>query len=90
MSAQDDTGTTEERVDLATRLRGVVLIAAALILVGFSWTHRPLELRNFGEATQAELSGDWVLKTPFYYGSFIVAAGLVVVGARALLKRTPH
>jgi hypothetical protein len=84
MTATDNDG----RVDLGTRLRGVVFVAAAVILVAFSWTHRPLELRNFGEATQAQLSGEWVLKTPFYYGSFVVAAGLVVMGARALLKRT--
>jgi hypothetical protein len=81
MSADD------EPVDIATRMRGVVLIAAAVILVVFSWTHRPLDLRTFGEATMAEMSGDLVLKTPFFYASLVVAAGLLGVGARALLKR---
>ncbi len=78
----------DEPVDLSTRMRGVVLIAAAVILVVFSWVHRPLDLRTFGEATMAEMSGDIVLKTPFFYASFVVAAGLLVIGAKALLKRS--
>ena len=74
-------------VDLGTRMRGIVLMAAAIILVAFSWTHRPLDLRNFGEATQAQMTGEMVLKTPFFYGSFVVAAVLLILGARTLFTR---
>ena len=74
-------------VDLGTRMRGIVLVAAAIILVAFSWSHRPVDLRNFGEATQAQMTGEMVLKTPFFYGSFVVVAALVFMGVRTLFRR---
>jgi hypothetical protein len=81
-------GANDEPMDLGSRMRGIVLIVAAVILVAFCWSHRPLDMRNFGEATQAELDGDWVLKTPFFYGSFAVAAGLVIMGVKSLTRRS--
>ncbi len=66
--------------DRGSRLSGLLMIAGALILPLIAWTHRPLEMRNFGEATMAAMQGDWVLRPPFFYGSLLVAAGLLVVG----------
>lgn len=81
-------GADDEPVDLSTRMRGVVFVVVAMILVVYAWFHRPLDMRTFGEATMAEMNGDVVLKTPFFYGSFAAAAGLLFVGGRTLLRRS--
>lgn len=81
-------GADDEPVDLSTRMRGVVFVVVAMVLVVYAWFHRPLDMRTFGEATMAEMNGDVVLKTPFFYGSFAAAAGLLFVGGRTLLRRS--
>jgi hypothetical protein len=68
-------------------LLSAIFIAAGVLLPLFAWSHRPLELRTFGEATMASMRGDMVVRPPFFYGSFIVAAVFLVIGAGRLLKR---
>ena len=63
-----------------SRLPGVLMVVGALILPVIAWTHRPLTMRNFGEATMASMRGDWVLKPLFFYGAFAAAAVLLVAG----------
>lgn len=79
MSAADD--------DRPGWLLSAILIAGGILLPLFAWTHRPLDLRNFGEATMASMRGDVVVRPTFLYGSFVVAAILLALGVGRLLKR---
>lgn len=65
----------------------LVLAVSGLGLPVLAWIHRPLSMRNYGEATLAALQGTWMLKSPFFYASFVVAAGLLVAAGVRLAKR---
>jgi hypothetical protein len=65
----------------------LVLAVSGLLLPVFAWLHRPLSMRNYGEAALAALQGTWMLKPPFFYGSFVLAAGLLVTAGLRLWKR---
>jgi len=64
-----------------------VFLGVGLILPLIAWTHRPLALRNFGEATMLEMRGDWVFRPSYFYATFLLSAGLLVAGAAKLLRR---
>ncbi len=69
-----------------SRLPGVLMVFGSVLLPTIAWTHRPLSLRNYGEATRAAMDGDWVLKPPFFYGAFVVALVLLVFGVLRAVK----
>lgn len=69
-----------------SRLPGVLMVFGSVLLPTIAWTHRPLSLRNYGEATRAAMDGDWVLKLPFFYGAFVAGLVLLVVGIRRVIK----
>lgn len=69
-----------------SRLPGLLMVVGAVMLPMLAWTHRPLTLRNYGEATRAAMDGDWVLKLPFFYGAFVAGLVLLVVGIRRVIK----
>lgn len=70
----------------SSRLSGALTIVGALVVLAIAWTHRPLEMRNYGEATMAAMQGDWVLRPPFFYGSLLGATVLLVVGILRLRR----
>ncbi|MGE3508039.1 MAG: hypothetical protein AB7N65_04065 [Vicinamibacterales bacterium] len=64
-----------------------MFLGVGLILPLIAWTHRPLSLRNFGEATMLEMRGDWVFRPSYFYATFVLSAGLLIAGAARLLGR---
>ena len=72
--------------DRGSRLPGLLMIVGAIALPIIAWTHRPLEMRNFGEATQISMQGDWVLKPPFFYGAFALALVLLALGGLRIAR----
>lgn len=56
------------------------MVVGALILPAIAWTHRPLTMRNYGEATMISMQGDWVLKPVYFYGAFVAATVLLILG----------
>lgn len=69
-----------------SRLPGVILVVGSLILPALAWTHRPLSMRNFGEATMIEMQGDWVLKPLYFYGAFVAAIVLLMMGVMKIAR----
>lgn len=90
-SIQDDTPVTDTSDDARGWFLAAVLILAGIFLPLLAWSHRPLELRTYGEATMAQMRGGWVFKSSYYYASLAFGALLVVGGlaraALALLSR---
>jgi hypothetical protein len=80
MAAHGDFRSLSGEGERGSRLPGVLMVVGSLMLPIIAWTHRPLSMRNFGEATMAAMQGDWVLKPIFFYGAFAAAAGLLVAG----------
>lgn len=73
--------------DRGSLLPVLVLAVSGLLLPVLAWLHRPLSMRNYGEATLAALQGTWMLKGPYFYASFVVAAGLLAAAGMRLWKR---
>lgn len=85
-SLQDDTQPRDTADDSRGWFFAAILILAGIFLPLIAWSHRPLELRNYGEATMAQMQGEWVFRSSYYYASLAFGALLVVAGlARAAL-----
>ena len=90
-SLQDDTPAAERSDDSSGWLVSAALVLAGIILPLIAWTNRPLELRTYGAATMAQMSGEWVFRSSYYYASLVFSALLIVAGvtrmAFSLLSR---
>ena len=79
-SIRDDAHTSDSAADSGGWFRSAALVLAGIILPLTAWSHRPLELRNYGEATMAQVRGEWVFRSSYYYASLAFGALLVVAG----------